>query len=1338
MLDKPTCEEQSNVIQPPQDAWSSLLESLDLTNIDADEWIARMKGATPPTSAGTFLSQYSQDSKHAQVGCNDAMLYTEKCTSPSSVTTSQPSICEVKDTEQMSISRSPFFRVESPVAKPSLVCVFQWVSRADALLLVPALIALVAAGCVPIVMTRVLGSAFGAFVHFDRYAPNSASVLRHKIRTDSAILVGLAVGTILFQFIATVLWRVVAERAVRRMRRRAYASFTHKGVSWYDLGMGISADADVGPGGLMNAFNRDTDDVRMAIGIYVRNLLLHLATMLVGIIFALVTCWDLTLVILASLPLLVCATILTEMFGVPLLARVRQNSTMLASLVETAVSQINTVKVYGAQSQQSALIEAVAARGSQLYVRLSCVWGARLGICSAIGLLAFVQGFGYGYHLVSHGKVSAESVMSTFLATVMAMGQLQTALVVVSQIEKGKVAAAHIDAIINSHVNEPGSASATIRPVGEYRGELILHDVSFAYPARPETLVLDHVSMFFPAGEHTYILGSSGSGKSTVAQLLLGMYKPFSGHIMVDSHNMANVDPRWLGEHISGVSQSSLVLEGSLYDNIAAGAPCSMKPDHVKACVQEACRIMGIDELAQTLPDGIETVVGRRGTGLSGGQRQRLALARARVRDPTVLVLDEATSALDAASAARVHAAVKEWRKNRTTIVITHSIMHVAPDCFCYLLANGRVIDSGFRFVVEQRGRQSALSQMFASARRTENSPTSAPLSASMRHPFSPLTSPTAARSKVQQDTVVQMPEMRKQPGIFSAALFLWRTLPNRLAIMGGIVCCIASGFTTPVFSYFLAQVLVLLQTLQSSRIGAMVGATAAMAVGDGALKFLRFSVMEALSAQWFFAMRCAAFSRVLAQDRTWHDKSENAANRITNAVVKDTEDASALFGYVVGQFVVVAAMVFGTLIYTFIMGWELTLCALALLPFMIAIFVVQGTIAARAERWSKNMREHVGELVYDLASSVRELRAMALVSVLERGFNVATQQAYNAGLRTAFVAGGAAGLGESMTYIAEAVLYAVGGELLVHGIYDLHRFLIVINALVFTVAFATSIAGGIPALSKSVQAMLDVRRLVSLQPDNASDSKGDLRPHIYGGVEFHNVSFSYADGERGIYDVSLTLRCGERVAIAGHSGSGKSTIASLLQRLYEPTSGYITVDGHALSTMSSAHLRAHIAVVGQTPALFPASVAENIRCGRSDAHIPQDAVVTAARRAHAHQFIEALPSGYNTAVGGTTSHLSGGQAQRIAVARALARPARILVLDEFTSSLDRDTADAMIEAVLGVRDDKSVLVITHDTRLMQRCDRVVVLEQGTVVEQGTFDDLVSRGGALSRDLQVV
>jgi ATP-binding cassette subfamily C protein CydD len=228
--------------------------------------------------------------------------------------------------------------------------------------------------------------------------------------------------------------------------------------------------------------------------------------------------------------------------------------------------------------------------------------------------------------------------------------------------------------------------------------------------------------------------------------------------------------------------------------------------------------------------------------------------------------------------------------------------------------------------------------------------------------------------------------------------------------------------------------------------------------------------------------------------------------------------------------------------------------------------------------------------------------------------------------------------------------------------------------------------------------------------------------------VEFEAVSYTYADNERAALDgVSFAILPGQKVALVGRSGAGKSTVAQLLLRFIEPTAGRIAVDGQDLNTISPDDWRERIAWVPQMPYLLAASVADNIRLARPDA--PLDDVIRAAQQAHADDFIRALPDGYDTPIGERGARLSGGQAQRIALARAFLKDAPILLLDEVTSNLDPETEADIQAAIRELMRDRTGLIIAHRLGTVMDADQIVVLDQGRVVEIGTHRDLSARAG---------
>ena len=416
-----------------------------------------------------------------------------------------------------------------------------------------------------------------------------------------------------------------------------------------------------------------------------------------------------------------------------------------------------------------------------------------------------------------------------------------------------------------------------------------------------------------------------------------------------------------------------------------------------------------------------------------------------------------------------------------------------------------------------------------------------------------------------------------------------------------------------------------------------------------------------------------------------------------------------------------------GSVVLMVVLNWRLSLIIFVVVPFVMVVAIVVGRAIRKLATQIQDRLADATAIAEEAVASVRVVKSFGRSSYEADRYADAVESLFER-IRTRVLVSAAfsSGIGALFFGALVAIFWYGGLEVLAGRL--------TAGDLVAFIFYAFNIARSMGGMSRlysqfnsAAGATTRIFDLLDTAPEITDAPDAVPLPPMQGHVCLEDVTFAYEEGHPVLHDVTLDVPAGQSVALVGPSGAGKSTLISLLPRFYDPQDGRVTIDGHDLRTVTLQSLRSQIAAVSQEVHLFNASIRENIRYGQLDAS--DAAVEEAARAANAHDFIRDLPDGYDAAVGERGVKLSGGQRQRIAIARALLRDARLLLLDEATSSLDSASEALVQEALDRLMDGRTTFIIAHRLSTVRDVDRIVVLDNGRIVETGTHDALMAHDG---------
>ncbi|CAF4027162.1 unnamed protein product, partial [Adineta steineri] len=893
-------------------------------------------------------------------------------------------------------------------------------------------------------------------------------------------------------------------------------------------------------------------------------------------------------------------------------------------IAQEVFSSLRTVLSFNGSKWQQKQYEQELKLNEWYTIRKDAAFGAFTGWLFFISFVVYSIGFTFGSILMSSGNHRTLTISEILIIVNMfavAFNLLSSIGPFFQSISEAQSAAVSvfrlIDEAYDENINEREILQENIsdeKSISDINSDIEFDNVSFSYPSRENAAALNNLKLIARANQTTALVGSSGCGKSTCVSLLLRYYEPSSGRIMIDGQSITDHKIKQLRQNIGVVSQEPILFAISIYENIRFG-----KMNATRAEIEHAAEQANAHKFIMKLPNKYETLVGERGIQLSGGEKQRIALARALVKQPNILLLDEATSALDNVSEKIVQEALDRACKNRTTIVIAHRLTTIQNADYIYVLDKGSVIEEGTHetLLAKEGGKYQTMVKMQQSE-----------------------------KTIYKQDSLMNMAKA---------------TAEDEEQIL-----CLLGGLRGPVFSILFAKIINDFNECKYIDTRRRVLITGGLSILTGVvfmiLNFFQFVAFGVAGAKLVSRVRSKAFACFLRQEVAYFDRPENNSGAICTHLSSNAAAIEDMVGTRLGVICQTLSMsAFGFLLGFF---FNVQLTIIIAIPFVILLIV--SIIQIRLSSWLKTQSDLIygqaSTLAVEVINNMRTVKQLSMENEVLRQYTNMIGQVSIMSWRLEALYAAMHGLFWALSPLTLGLLYWRTLILVENNEIDMSA-VVIVSAFAMFALESLRIAGMLaPRMGASFAATHAFFDLFDRIPtiDNGSN-KGQELTNFSGETEFNQVKFVYPSRPTVLVHnkLQLSIKSGQRIALVGGSGCGKSTVVQLLERFYDVTHGELTLDGVDIRKLNLQWLRSHLGVVSQEPVLFDLTIAENITYGLEN--IPMNEIVLAATKANIHEFIQQLPQGYETKVGVKGSFLSGGEKQRIAIARVLIRRPKIL-----------------------------------------------------------------------------
>ncbi|KAK9460938.1 P-loop containing nucleoside triphosphate hydrolase protein [Lipomyces oligophaga] len=1163
------------------------------------------------------------------------------------------------------------------------------------------------------------------------------------IRLYSGIMAAVATLVWFLTYVKSYIFNASSEVLASRIKEHYLSAILRQNIGYFDK---------LGSGEITTRISSDTALVQDAMSEKVSYVISHLTTFVASIALAYYESPILTSIILGIVFAIIAVTYFGSMAVTIYSKRSQDAYGAAATLSEEAISSVRNIQAFNIQERMVMTYDKFLLVCEKWDIHAGYAGGLLGGGIHIFAYTIDTLTFWQGIRLYTEERITVAAMMTCLMTLFQGAFAFTIISPYLTSITTGVAASTKIFATIDRKSPIDSSAESGKR-LESVRGEISIKDVRFIYPSRPNVTILNNFNLNVPAGKTVALVGASGSGKSTIIGILERFYNPLAGQILLDGHDIMDLNIRWLRQNIALVSQEPNLFAVSIFENIAYGLIGTkyefVSKEEKTDLIIEACKQANAWDFIKSLPDGLETQVGERGFLMSGGQKQRIAIARAIVSDPKILLLDEATSALDTKSEGVVQEALDRASKNRTTIVIAHRLSTIKDADLIVVMRTGVILEQGTHnelLAAEGEYYNLVKSQSIAGAAESfkaaaDEDGEEEVLDEKAGVEMVALKKTKTAVSSMSAYELEERPE-EKLASIWEVSKVLYRIgrrdlIVTMIGLYSGALTGVALIGLAFIYAFFLLYLQRYTVPYDSEIIRQLIYPLAGFIFMTGCILFFTSTIGGGFfgytSSRLVRKIREMSLRQMLRQDISYFDMNEHSVGFLTASLASDGQRIKALGGETANKMVESAVTMGAGLVIAIIVGYKLGLVMFATVPLILLVGYFRFRMLAAFTQKASKEAGASSDYACEAASAIKTVLSLTREEEIMERYRTSLARTIQENLKVGVRSALFDGLSRGMQFYLMALGFFYGGYLVSTGEYSVFQFYFIFILVVFAAESTTTVFTFAPEMAKALKAAREVKKLLESEPEiDANSTEGMvLEPEaVEGNIEFKDIHFRYPTrlDVPVLRGLNLSIKKGQFVALVGSSGCGKSTTIGLIESFYRPQKGVVTLDGHDISELNVAEYRSHIALVQQEPVLYAGSIRENVALG-STVEVTDEEIMEACKSANIHEFILSLPDGYDTLCGSKGALLSGGQKQRIAIARALIRNPKVLLLDEATSALDSESERVVQAALDKASKGRTTIAVAHRLSTIQNADCIYVFEGGRVLESGTHQELLANKG---------